>query len=121
MKLWWFEKNLPSQVPMIQDMVLDEVMSLVYIRPKHLLITTKLQKYEPTENGNSGPLCGEDDWAADLLGLGPEGSAIACGSQRGVDSEFNAYLMDPMASAMPLAYWQVSNCLFCFHLLIVDL
>lgn len=34
---------------------------------------------------------------------------MASGSQRGVDAEFNAYLMDPMVSATPLAYWQVSN------------
>jgi hypothetical protein len=42
------------------------------------------------------PICGEDDWAANLLGLGSDGTATACGSQHGVDAELTAYLLDPM-------------------------
>jgi hypothetical protein len=110
MKLRWFEKNLqPAEVYRIKDMMLDEVMSIRYIKLKLLLITTKLSQYEPTGNENSGPLCSKDDWAAELLGLRLDGSATVCGLQQGVEMEFQTYTMDRMLSVTPLAYWQVSN------------
>ena len=79
-----------------------------------LLTNTKLHLYKPTENSNPGPLCRDDDWAANLLGLGLDRSAVAPGPEWGVEAALNAYLLDPMMSTMPLAYWQVHICVkFC--------
>ncbi|KAH9072205.1 hypothetical protein EDB83DRAFT_2313290 [Lactarius deliciosus] len=76
MKLHWFKKNMPSQVPRVKQMFLDE-----------------LCLYKPTESSDFGsPFCGDDDWAANLLGLGSAQLATTSGSEWGVEAKFNAYL-----------------------------
>ena len=76
-------------------------------------MTTKLQQYEPTENGSFGPpLCGDEKWAAKQLGLRLSGSTTACGPQRSgrsLEAEFDAYLSDNVPASTLLGYWQVSN------------
>ena len=72
-------------------------------------MTTKLQQYEPTENYNVGPICGNNNWAAGLLGLRSGGLAIPHRPQQSLEVEFDTYLSDTAPSSTLLEYWQVSS------------
>ncbi len=59
------------------------------------------------------PLCGDDNWVANLLGLGSGELASVSGSGQSVAAEVDAYLLDPMTSEAPIVYWQVCPCTYC--------